>query len=325
MVKVVEQVVLTGAGGHVGQATAQLLAQVYANLGITWHLRLVELPERAEPAEALRCELEDSCWPGLEQIEVVKEGPRAFEGGSTYLLAGAQPRQQGQSRRDLLAVNAPAFARQGSWIGAGARADAQVWVIGNPANSLALVTWSQSGLQTDQVFAMTALDSLRAQSALARKAKSSIEQIHSCAVWGNHSESCVPDGALAKIGQWPASEVVDSSWLRTEWPAQIRERGAQVIQRLGRSAALSAARAAVLSHSAEHLLLPEQWISAGCWSDGRVFPPGLFVGAAYGLQNDECGPLWDKVHEELIEALRPSISELIEERDAIRHLLGEAV
>lgn len=324
----VERVVLTGAGGRVAAATVSLLAERYSRSKRSWSLCLTDTEEGLSKAQGLRDELMDCCFVGLDRIETKQMSPEVFEGAHGVLLIGAKPRRPGQSRAELLAANAAAFAEQGEWLGRGAASGCRVLVVGNPCNTLCWTCWNRSGLGPEQFMAMTELDGLRARGALARRAGVSPDRVTQCGVWGNHSETCVPDRWHARIDHEPADQQVGTGWLEREWTPWVQQRGSVILALQGQSTAVSAARAIVSTWWAGDDLQPGQWLSAGCWTSPASqshLPEGLFVGAPCQSNQQQLKPIWDMIHEELLNALQPSLKELLDERDAVRHLRGGAV
>lgn len=322
-----ERVVLTGAGGRVASATALLLAERYSRSKRRWSLCLSDTGEGLKKAQGLRDELMDCCFEGLQQIDAMEVGPGMFEGAHGAILIGAKARQPTQCRADLLAANASSYAQQGEWLGGEAASSCRVLVVGNPCNTLCWASWERSGRSPDQFTAMTELDGLRARGALARQAQASPREVTQCAVWGNHSESCVPDRWHAQIRHQPAAITVGENWLQDQWTPWVQRRGSEILARQGQSTAISAARAIVDTWWAAEDLPQGQWLSAGCWTTNisPELPEGLFVGAPCVWSERRLQPLWKEINQELLDALQPSLQELLDERDAVRHLLGGAV
>ncbi len=323
-----ERVVLTGAGGRVAHATALLLAERYSRSTRSWSLCLTDTAEGLSKAEGLRDELMDCCFVGLDRVEAQEIGPDVFQGAHGILLIGAKPRQPGQSRADLLAANVSAFAQQGEWLGKNANPRCRVLVVGNPCNTLCWACSARSELPPEQFMAMTELDGLRARGALARRAEVPPAHVTHCGVWGNHSESCVPDRWHVRIHDQPAWQRVGASWLQDQWIPWVRQRGSAILALQGQSTAISAARAIVNTWWATEDLEQGQWLSAGRWTTRAShsdLPEGLFVGVPCRSNQQQLKPLWEEINEELLEALQPSLRELLDERDAVRHLLGGAV
>lgn len=317
-------VTVTGAGGQIGYAllfriaSGQLLGPATP---IT--LRLLEIPQGLAGAEGTALELEDGAFPLVHSVDVTDNAMRAFDGVDVALLVGARPRGPGMERSDLLAANGAIFGPQGAALNAGAASDVRVLVVGNPANTNALIASAHApDLPADRFTAMTRLDHNRAVAQLARKVSAPVAEIERVAIWGNHSATQYPDLSHATVAGRPAMELVDESWLSDEFIPRVAKRGAEIIQVRGSSSAASAAHAAV-----EHVFdwvtgTGERWTSAAVVSDGSYgVPVGLIssfpVRAVDGQWRIVPGLEIDAFSRTRIDA---SVAELIEERDAVRHL-----
>ncbi|MGO4592507.1 malate dehydrogenase [Leifsonia sp. 2TAF2] len=317
-------VTVTGAGGQIGYAllfriaSGQLLGR-----DTPVHLRLLEIPAGLRSAEGTALELEDGAYPLLHGIDVTDDARVAFDGVNVALLVGARPRGPGMERSDLLEANGAIFGPQGEAINAGAASDVRVLVVGNPANTNALIAAAHAPDVPPQRFtAMTRLDHNRAVAQLARHLHVRVRSIDGVIVWGNHSASQYPDLTHATVDGRPATELVDERWLAEEYIPRVAKRGAEVIEVRGSSSAASAASAAI-DHVHDWVTgTGDRWTSAGVVSDGSYgVPEGLVssfpvrsVDGSWAIVPDL--PI-DAFSRERIDA---SVAELVAERDAVRAL-----
>ena len=317
-------VTVTGAGGQIGYA---LLFRIAAgNLlgpGRPVSLRLLEIPQGIAAAEGTALELQDGAFPLLRGLEVTDDAKRAFDGANIALLVGARPRGPGMERSDLLEANGGIFGPQGSAINAGAADDVRVLVVGNPANTNALVASAHApDIPAERFTAMTRLDHNRAVAQLSAKLAVPVDSIRGLTIWGNHSATQYPDVQNATVDGRPVTELVDTAWLENEFIPRVANRGAEIISVRGASSAASAASAAI-----DHVFdwvngTGDGWTSAGVVSDGSYgVPEGLVssfpvrsVGGRWniveGLENDERSR----------QRIDASVAELVAERDAVRSL-----
>src|SRR4051794_23417992 len=265
-------VTVTGAAGQIGYALLFRIASGQM-LGPDQpvHLRLLEIPDAVKAAEGTAMELDDCAFPLLSGIDITDDAKAAFDGTNIAMLVGARPRTKGMERADLLEANGGIFKPQGDAINAGAADDIRVLVVGNPANTNALIAMSAAGdVPRERFTAMTRLDHNRAIAQLARKSGAAVSDITNMTVWGNHSPSMFPDLFNARIGGRNAAEVVgDEPWYADEYIPTVGKRGAAIIEARGASSAASAANAAV-DHVHDWVLgTPEgDWVSMAVPSDG---------------------------------------------------------
>lgn len=319
-------VTVTGAAGQIGYALLFRIASGQL-LGAQTpvRLQLLEIPQGVKAAEGVALELEDCAFPLLSGIDIFDDATAAFDGANVALLVGARPRTAGMERGDLLSANGGIFKPQGEAINAGAADDIRVLVVGNPANTNALIAASHApDVPTSRFTAMTRLDHNRALTQLATKAGASVTDIQRLAIWGNHSATQYPDITHATIGGRPATEVIDDqAWVEGEFIPRVAKRGAEIIAARGASSAASAANAAV-----DHVYswvngTPEgDWTSAAIVSDGSYgVPEGLIssfpVTSSGGEWHIVPGLEVDEFSRGRIDA---SVAELGEERDAVRSL-----
>ena len=241
-------VAVTGAAGQIAYAllfriaSGQMLGEQ-----TPVRLRLLEIPDAVTAAEGTAMELHDCAFPLLAGIDIFDDPEQAFAGVNLALLVGARPRSKGMERSDLLEVNGSIFQPQGAAINDHAADDVHVLVVGNPANTNALIAMSNAPDVPAQRFtAMMRLDHNRAIAQLAAKADVGVEAITNMTVWGNHSPTQYPDIFHAKVNGEPASDIVgDRQWLEHDFIPTVAKRGAAVLEARGASSAASAAAAAI--------------------------------------------------------------------------------
>ncbi|WP_420110820.1 malate dehydrogenase [Pseudactinotalea sp.] len=273
-------VTVTGAAGQIGYALLFRIASGQL-LGpdTPVKLRLLEIPQAVKAAEGTAMELDDCAFPLLAGIDIADNPTAGFEGTNIALLVGARPRGPGMERADLLEANGGIFKPQGEAINAGAADDVRVLVVGNPANTNALIAQQHApDVPAERFTAMTRLDHNRALSQLAAKTGTTVNDITQLTIWGNHSASQYPDIFRATVNGKPAAEVVgDQDWLENTFIPTVAKRGAAIIEARGASSAASAANAAV-DHVHDWVNgTPEgDWTSVALPSDGSYgVPEGL--------------------------------------------------
>jgi len=319
-------VTVTGAAGQIGYALLFRIASGHL-LGATTpvRLQLLEIPQGVKAAEGVALELEDGAFPLLAGIDIYDDAKAAFDGCNIALLVGARPRTAGMERGDLLAANGGIFKPQGEAINEGAAEDVRVLVVGNPANTNALIAASHApDVPAERFTAMTRLDHNRAVSQVARKTGAAVSEISRVAIWGNHSATQYPDLSHAIVGGRPAVDVIDDSvWIRDEFIPTVAKRGAAIIEARGASSAASAANAAIDHvHSWVHGTPEGDWTSAGVVSDGSYgVPEGLI--SSFPVTSE--GGSWQivqglEVDEFSRGRIDASVAELEEERAAVREL-----
>ena len=231
-------VTVTGAAGQIGYALLFRIASGQL-LGpdVPVRLRLLEIPPALKAAEGTAMELDDCAFPLLAGIDISDDPRVAFDGVNVALLVGARPRAAGMERGDLLEANGGIFKPQGEALNAVAADDLRVLVVGNPANTNALIALSHApDVPAERFTAMTRLDHNRALGQLAAKAKVTVNDIKRLTIWGNHSATQYPDVFHAEIGGRPAAEVVDDQdWLENDFIPTVAKRGAAIIEARGAS------------------------------------------------------------------------------------------
>lgn len=319
-------VTVTGAAGQIGYA---LLFRVASGqlLGpdVPVRLRLLEVPQAVKAAEGTAMELEDCAFPLLAGIDIFDDATAAFDGVNVGLLVGARPRGPGMERGDLLAANGGIFGPQGAAINAGAADDVRILVVGNPANTNALIASAHApDVPAERFNAMMRLDHNRALAQLALKAGVPVSEVANVIIWGNHSAKQYPDIAHALVrGGSAAGAVNDDSWVRDTFVPTVAKRGAAVIEARGLSSAASAANAA-MAHVNDWVngTADGVWTSVALPSDGSYgVPEGLISGFPAVSRNGA----WEIVQGLEIDAharagIDASVVELVEERDAVGEL-----
>jgi malate dehydrogenase len=319
-------VTVTGAAGQIGYA---LLFRVASGqlLGadVPVRLRLLEIEPALKAAAGTAMELDDCAFPLLTGIEVTADAKAAFDGVNVALLVGARPRTAGMERGDLLSANGGIFKPQGEAINAGAADDVRILVVGNPANTNALIASSHApDVPADRFTAMTRLDHNRALSQLSKKTGAPVSEITRLTIWGNHSATQYPDIFHAQVRGKNAAEVVsDQQWLENDFIPTVAKRGAAIIEARGFSSAASAANAAV-DHVYDWVngTADGDWTSAAIVSDGSYGVPAGLVSSFPVVSRDGA---WEVVPDLEINdfsrsRIDASVGELQEERDAVQSL-----
>ena len=317
------KVTVTGAAGQIGYAVLFRIASG-AMLGpdTPVALRLLEVPAAVKAAEGTAMELDDCAFPLLAAIEITDDPLVAFDGVNIALLVGARPRGPGMERADLLEANGGIFKPQGEAINEQAAADVRVLVVGNPANTNALIAMSHApDVPRERFSAMMRLDHNRARGQLAAKAAVGVAEVTNMTIWGNHSASQYPDIFHAKVAGRGAAEVVaDQAWLEAEFIPTVQKRGAAIIEARGSSSAASAANAAI-DHIRDWMGgTPEgDWVSMAVPSDGSYGVPeeilcGFPVTTSGGSYSIVQGLEIDDFSRARIDA---STAELVDEREAV--------
>jgi malate dehydrogenase len=316
-------VTVTGAAGQIGYALLFRIASGQL-LGPDEQidLRLLEIPAAAKAAEGTALELQDCAFPLLASTEIYDDPVKAFDGVQVALLVGARPRTKGMERADLLEANGQIFKPQGEALNAGAADDVRVLVVGNPANTNALIALSNApDIPSARFTAMTRLDQNRAVAQLAAKLGVGVEDVQDLVIWGNHSPTMFPDLFNAKVNGERAVDQVDMDWYENEFIPRVGKRGAEIIEVRGASSAASAANAAI-----DHV---HDWVLG---ADG-LRSMALFSTGAYGVEEGVVSSFPVRVTgdsyeiEEGLEVgdfarakIDATVAELKEERDAVKEL-----
>jgi len=322
-------ITLTGAGGQIGYA---LLFRIAAGdlLGPEEkvRLRLLEIPQGLGAAEGAALELQDGAFGLLEQVEVTDDPAVGFDGADLALLVGARPRGPGMERGDLLAANAGIFGPQGAAIAAHAADGVRVTVVGNPANTNALIAAaSADGVPAERFSALTRLDENRARAQLAQTLAVPVDTVRRVPIWGNHSATQFPDVSYATVAGRPVTEALEtivgdvSVWLDETFIPRVAKRGAEIIAVRGSSSVASAANATI-EHVRDWVHGTDDWTSAGVVSHGEYgVPEGLISSFPVRAVDGEWRIVEGlEVSEWARSRIDASVAELTEEREAVRAL-----
>ncbi|MCW2953705.1 MAG: malate dehydrogenase [Conexibacter sp.] len=320
------RVAVTGAAGQIGYSLLFRIASG-ALLGPDQpvELRLLEIPQALGAVEGVIMELDDCAFPLLAGVEASADANVAFDGANIALLVGARPRSKGMERSDLLEANGGIFKPQGEALNAHAADDIKVLVVGNPANTNALIAQSHApDIPRERFHAMTRLDHNRAIAQISHKTGATVREITNITIWGNHSATQYPDIFHAKVNGRSAAEVVnDQAWIENEFIPTVQKRGAAIIEARGASSAASAANAAIDHvHDWVRGTAEGDWVSMSVPSDGSYgVPEGIISsfpcttkGGDYAIVR---GLEIDEFSRTRIDA---SANELVEEREAVKQL-----
>jgi len=319
------RVAVTGAAGQIGYS---LLFRIAAGdmLGKDQPviLQLLEITPALEALRGVAMELEDCAFPLLAGVTMSDKAEEAFKDADCILLVGAKPRGPGMERKDLLEANAAIFSTQGKAINEAASRDVRVLVVGNPANTNALIARSNApDLDPSCFTAMTRLDHNRALAQLANKTGAHTTDIDRMIIWGNHSSTQYPDISHATVKGKPAKDLVDQSWIEEDFIPTVQQRGAAIIKARGQSSAASAASSAI-DHMRDWVLgSGDAWVSMGIPSDGSY---GVAEGIMYSFPCTTKGGKFEivqglEIDEFSRERMTATEQELVEEREAVKHLL----
>ena len=321
------RVTVTGGAGQISYALLFRIASG-AMLGQDQPviLQLLEITPAMGALEGVVMELNDCAFPLLQEVVISDDPEVAFKDADYALLVGARPRGPGMERKDLLEANAAIFSVQGKAINAVASRDIKVLVVGNPANTNALIASANApDIDPKQFTAMTRLDHNRALSQLAEKTGSHTTQIKRMTIWGNHSNTQYPDISKATVNGEAASSLVDQAWLEGDFIPTVQERGAAIIKARGASSAASAAAAAIDHMRTWALGTGEgDWVSMAIPSDGSYdIEPGIIYSYPVTCQNGEYTIVQGlEISEFSRSRMDVTENELRQEREAIEHLLG---
>ncbi|MCC2278827.1 malate dehydrogenase [Streptomyces morookaense] len=319
-------VTVTGAAGQIGYALLFRIASgQLLGADVPVKLRLLEIPQGLKAAEGTAMELDDCAFPLLRGIDITDDPNVAFSGANVALLVGARPRTKGMERGDLLEANGGIFKPQGKAINDHAADDIKVLVVGNPANTNALIAQAAApDVPAERFTAMTRLDHNRAVTQLAKKAGVSVADVKKLTIWGNHSATQYPDIFHAEVAGKNAAEVVnDEQWLADSFIPTVAKRGAAIIEARGASSAASAANAAIDHvHTWVNGTAAGDWTSMGIPSDGSYgVPEGLISSFPVVCKDGKYEIVQGlEINEFSRTRIDASVQELVEERDAVRGL-----
>jgi malate dehydrogenase len=315
-------VTVTGAAGQIGYALLFRIASGQL-LGpdVPVRLRLLEITPALKAAEGTAMELDDCAFPLLAGTDITDDLKTAFDGANVALLVGARPRTAGMERGDLLEANGGIFGPQGKAINDHAAEDVKVLVVGNPANTNALIAQQHApDVPASRFTAMTRLDHNRAVSQISAKLDVPVTAIEHMTIWGNHSATQYPDLFTTQVNGRPAAEQVDQEWLADTFIPTVAKRGAAIIAARGASSAASAANAAV-----DHVY---DWTNGTDWTSAAVVSDGSYDVPEGLISSFPCrafGDSWEiiqgvPVNDFSREKIDASVAELVSERDAVRSL-----
>ena len=315
-------ITITGAAGNIGYALLFRIASG-ALLGPDQrvNLRLLEIPPAVKAAEGTAMELFDSAFPTLGSVDIFDDPEAAFEGANIAFLVGSMPRKAGMERADLLSANGGIFGPQGEALNAGAADDIKVLVVGNPANTNALIAASHApDIPSSRFTAMTRLDHNRALAQLATKAGCHVTDIDKVTVWGNHSSTQYPDLTQATVKGAPITDILaDRAWVENDFIPTVAKRGAAIIDARGASSAASAASAAI-DHVHDWVLgTSGSWTSSSVMSDGSYgVPEGIISSFPCTSENGEWKIVQGLEIDDFSRAkIDASAAELVEEKNTV--------
>ena len=319
-------VTVTGAAGNIGYALLFRIASG-ALLGPDQqvNLRLLEIPQAVKAAEGTAMELFDSAFPTLGSVDIFDDPKQAFDGANIAFLVGSMPRRAGMERSDLLQANGGIFGPQGAAINAVAADDIKVLVVGNPANTNALIAANHApDVPSSRFTAMTRLDHNRALAQLAAKTGAHVTDLDKVTIWGNHSSTQYPDLTHATVKGQPITELLaDRAWVEGDFIPTVAKRGAAIIEARGASSAASAASAAI-AHVRDWVkgVKGYSWTSAAIMSDGSYGVPEGIISSFPAISVDG---EWKVVEGLEIDdfsraEIDASVKELLHEKDTVKGL-----
>ena len=320
------RVTITGAAGQIGYALLFRVASG-AMLGNDQPviLQLLEITPALGAVKGVVMELDDCAFPLLQEVTYTDDANVAFKDTDYALLVGSRPRGPGMERKDLLEANAAIFSAQGKALNDNASPNVKVLVVGNPANTNALIAQRNApDLNPRNFTAMTRLDHNRAMTQLAQKTDNPVTAVTHMTIWGNHSATQYPDLFHAKVNGTAATDLIDQAWYEETFIPEVQQRGAAIIAARGASSAASAANAAIDHMRTWALGSPaNDWVSMGIYSDGSY---GIAEGLIYSFPVTCTNGDWSIVQGLEIDAfsqakMDATEQELTEERDAVQHLL----
>lgn len=319
-------VTVTGAAGNIGYALLFRIASG-ALLGPDQqvNLRLLEIPQAVKAAEGTAMELFDSAFPTLGSVDIFDDPKQAFDGANIAFLVGSMPRRAGMERSDLLQANGGIFGPQGAAINAVAADDIKVLVVGNPANTNALIAANHApDVPSSRFTAMTRLDHNRALAQLAAKTGAHVTDLDKVTIWGNHSSTQYPDLTHATVKGQPITELLaDRAWVEGDFIPTVAKRGAAIIEARGASSAASAASAAI-DHVRDWVkgVKGYSWTSAAIMSDGSYGVPDGIISSFPAISVDGEWTVVEglEIDEFSRAEIDASVKELLHEKDTVKGL-----
>ncbi|MDI5934750.1 malate dehydrogenase [Halomonas kalidii] len=319
------RIAITGAAGNISYSLAFRIASGDM-LGKDQPviLQLLEITPALEALNGVVMELNDCAFPLVQDIVATDDANVAFKDADYALLVGARPRGPGMERKDLLEANAAIFSVQGKALNDNASRDVKVLVVGNPANTNALIaSCNAPDLNPGQFTAMTRLDHNRALTQLAQKTGKHVTDVEGMIIWGNHSATQYPDIAHCKVAGTPATDLVERDWYEATFIPDVQQRGAAIIKARGASSAASAASSAI-DHMRDWALGSSGIVSMAIPADGSYgIEPGIIYSYPVVCRNGAYeivqGLALDDFSKQKMKATE---DELRQERAAVEHLLG---
>ena len=321
------RIAVTGAAGQISYALLfRLIAGDLLGPDQPVILHLLETPEARAALDGVAMELDDCAAPLLHDYVLTDSATTAFDAVDLAFLVGARPRIAGMERKDLLEINADIFRTQGRALNERAKRNARILIVGNPANTNALIAWSNAPeLGADNFSAMTRLDHNRAVTLLAHRCESPVSAVKGVIVWGNHSNTQFPDLHHASVDGIPALERVGWDWYEQQFIQTVQVRGTAVLQVRGKSSAASAAHAA-LGHMRDWVLgtPADDWVSMALPGDGSYdVEPGLVFSYPVVVRDGQRHIVRDlSINRFCAERMKQTEAELAAERAVVQHLLG---
>jgi malate dehydrogenase len=318
------RVTVTGAAGQIGYAllfriaSGEMLGKDQPVI-----LQLLEIPPAMDAVRGVMMEIEDCAFPLVAGMSATADANEAFKDTDYALLVGSRPRSKGMERKDLIEANAAIFSVQGKALNDHASRSVKILVVGNPANTNSLIAQRNApDLDPRQFTAMTRLDHNRAVAQLAAKTGSKVTDVEGLCIWGNHSATQYPDLHGATVGGKRAMDLVDMDWYSKDFIPVVQQRGAAINEARGASSAASAANATI-DHMHDWALGSDGVVSMGVYSDGSY---GIEKGLIYSFPVTCKGGDWKivdgyDVNDFSRGRMQATEQELIEERDAVAHLL----
>ena len=318
-------VAITGAAGNIAYSAVFRIAsgQMLGN-DQPINLKLIDIEPAMKALQGVKYELEDCAFPLLNSISITSDLNEGFGDCDYALLIGAKPRSKGMERKDLLKDNGKIFQPQGKAINDNAKSTVKVLVVGNPANTNALITMHNApNIDAKQFTSMMRLDHDRTKVQVALKYNTSIKEVKKIIVWGNHSNTQVPDLTKAEVNGEEIKEVMNTNWYVDEFIPRIQKRGAEIIDARGLSSAASAANAAI-SHMRDWASGNSDWLSIGQISNGNIF--GITENIFFSFPSRCSNGIYEIVSDmEMNKSIQDFITntekELVDERDSVLDLL----
>ena len=320
------RITITGAAGQISYSLIFRIASgEFLGKDHPIFLQLLDITPGMNALSGVAMELSDCAFPLVKEIICTDKVDLAFQNSEYAFLVGARPRGPGMERKDLLQANAAIFSEQGKAINNLASKNIKVLVVGNPANTNALIALKNApDINPSQFTAMTRLDHNRAQSQVADKIGSSVSSVENIIIWGNHSATQYPDLHHTMIGNKSALDIINNDWYKNELIPCVQQRGAEIIKARGASSAASAANAAI-NHMRDWALGTDNCVSMGVFSDGSY---GVAKDIIYSFPCTCSNGSWDIIQDLTLndfskEKMKDSERELLEEKKAIQELLND--